>query len=667
MSDERDDQGAEPAEGAKGGADSGLLDEDPDATLDGASLRVAYDEADDLDAVDANPPLCEATLIDEEADEAGGDAALCEPTVIDDDSAEALDEALDEATVTDALDERPLGEDEPPASPFPHVEPAPERAGRRVAPGMRIATRLSISTVVAAVLPALLGAAALVLVPDSPSEAPRVELPPGLGDELSRAERSLDDIGAKVAALDERVVTLEKAALEDALAAAIPTLMQRIAEARDERRAAGADRKALRAPFTAEEIAPVLERIGVTPEGGRLVVQRDGVVLAPEGRALPTSAELVVDGEGAALLTTVVDRDGARVLLGRRCVVKEPLCLVEERPLPAPGIDARSTRTGVARVRAQLSSLQSPPSPTPQAGLDATRLRAILAAGAVALGVLLGLLLARRLVAQLSRPLAVLEGRLRLLATGRTSERAPLSRPAELEALEDAVDALAETLGELERREEQDAQRARRMFALADLIGEAARGQLFLRAPPADDVAEEALGDAINRLLEAFERQVVRMKSHLLVLARQDEGAAEKDEEAGEGRVQMLQRRIHGLRPVASLLGDISQRLSAIAKLPRGEARVPAELSRLGEAIGQRAKTAHGLFDALEAEAARLSDTSAHDAKGLSREQRRALEALAQDLEALAVDETLPTLLDSLRDLDDTDIASRLATRGAGA
>lgn len=300
----------------------------------------------------------------------------------------------------------------------------------------------------------------------------------------------------------------------------------------------------------------------------------------------------------------------------------------------------------------------------PAKGIDVPLVEVAL--GALALSIVLSLLLGLRLRADLSRSLSALEARLRFLASGQPSARHEGRQPAELHALDDVADLLCETLGALREREEAERARSERLFTLAERADAIGRGQLSLRLEPSDDVAEASLAAAVNRLVDALERRVVRLKSHARVLATGTATTPPAFDEGEDDPVALVEKRVNGLRPIPPLLHDIAGRLSTLSRMPPGESRVPDDLARLSEAIAQRARAAQALFDSLEATLPRLPRAAGDEAPGLTSDQQRALDALASELEELSVDTSLPRLVESLPDLSPRAVASRLAKAGVG-
>jgi methyl-accepting chemotaxis protein len=249
-----------------------------------------------------------------------------------------------------------------------------------------------------------------------------------------------------------------------------------------------------------------------------------------------------------------------------------------------------------------------------------------------------------------------------MAARGNPTERADVPRPGEIAAVEDALDELNAWIEENASSQVAATALRDRLAAVADELDAAARGDLTVRIATSGDPSEDTLGAAINRLLEAMERQVVRLRSHLDAIAKGGAPASViDDDDDGATPAERVRKRVQGLKPVPPLLNDISQRLGNLARLVQSPERVPRDLKRLSEGVGQRAKAAQMLFDSLEADLAALPAGEGPDA-GLTPAQERALSALREDLSALRADSALPTLLESLRDLDDREIARRVAT-----
>src|SRR5690606_25301222 len=175
----------------------------------------------------------------------------------------------------------------------------------------------------------------------------------------------------------------------------------------------------------------------------------------------------------------------------------------------------------------------------------------------------------------LTRGFAALDARLRLLATGQASERTAEKRPGELHLLEDAVDALSGTLGALRARDQADRERSERVFTLAERVDEIARGQLGARLPSSDDVAEASLAAAVNRLVDAFERRVVRLKSHAALLATSDgaEALPRASDDGGDDDdpLSLVAKRVARLKPIPPHLQDIACRLPALSRAAQAE------------------------------------------------------------------------------------------------
>src|SRR5690606_15775710 len=114
------------------------------------------------------------------------------------------------------------------------------------------------------------------------------------------------------------------------------------------------------------------------------------------------------------------------------------VALVDETaPATAPSLDQVRA---VLQKAALLAPLREQGTPVPPADIEPVRVR--LAVGALVLALFAAALLGRRLRRDLTRALASLDARLRLLASGQPSERAPETLPSELAELNDAVDAL---------------------------------------------------------------------------------------------------------------------------------------------------------------------------------------------------------------------------------
>ncbi len=358
---------------------------------------------------------------------------------------------------------------------------------------------------------------------------------------------------------------------------------------------------------------------------------------------------------------------------GTEAVVEDEAAGVEP-PAPAPAAPAEArlpplpsrdvTRAVLVKASA-LAPVREEGPHTPAADLDAVRSRVVV--GALVLSLFASLLLGLRLRKDLTIALSAVAARLRLLASGQPSERAATTQPSEIAELDDVADALCQTLGSLRARDEADRARAERLFSLAEEIDAVSRGQLSTRLPSSEDVAEATLAGAINRMIDAFERQVVRLKSHARLLAADLEGApahAGVDDDEGErdaNPAALVIKRVAGLRPIPPLLTDIAGRLSTLSRMPLGEARVPDDLAKLSEAIAQRARAAQAIFDSLETQLLRLPRASSGASAALSSDQQRALQKLVEDLEGLAVDASLPRLVESLPELPASEVAARLA------
>lgn len=418
----------------------------------------------------------------------------------------------------------------------------------------------------------------------------------------------------------------------------------------DEPATGASDVESVPPPTTDGEEPPANESADESASEVESAGDRDGTDETADETADDTAdqtAPAVVERSAALSLQEAPERAGRRVRAGLRVGTRVALGLVVASVLPAAAV------AGLL-----LSS-------TPE---DVVALRAQLAFGALALSLVLSLALGLWLRADLSRGLTALEARLRLLASGQPSARGDETRPGELHALDDVADALCATLGTLREREEAARAHGERLFALAERVDAIANGDLSTRLPPSDDVAEASLAAAVNRLVDAFERRVVRLKSHARLLSSSGTSTTPPAFDEGEDDpVALVEKRVGGLRPIPPLLNDIAGRLATLSRMPRGEPRVADDLARLSEAIAQRARAAQALFDSLEAQLPRLPRDAGQEGAGLSADQQRALEKLAEELEALTVDTSLPRLVESLPDLSAGDVASRLARRKAGA
>lgn len=546
-----------------------------------------------------------------------------------------------------------------PDQPSP-LQESPERAGRRVARvGLRIGTRLALALVLTSVLPTALAASAVLLLrPPPPLTMPSLSPPEPLTMQELRA--ALAELAAAEASLarasnDGAAETQQRAvaALDEALA----TMAKRVEEARAER-AADDDGENDDDAVTVADIEGDLSALGITRDGTRRLVSEEGAVLAPAGAALKTpAAALPTAAKGAA--AKVVDAGGAKLLVVRGCVAGSGLCLLDELPSAGEAPSLVTTRVALRKAMALAPVLPSG-APAPPADIDAVRRRVVV--GALVLALFASLLLASRLRKDLTAPLSSLAARLRLLASGQPSDRSSRKLPAELIELDDAADALCSSLGAVRARDDADRRRAERLFSLAEGVDAVARGQLSTRLPSSDDVAEATLSSSVNRMIEAFERQIVRLKSHAQLLAASADGARGFDEDGDENDpAALIEKRVSGLRPIPPLLTDIASRLSTLSRMPAGEPRVPEDLAKLAEAIAQRARAAQALFDSLEGQLARLPRGSGSSADGLTPDQQRALAKLVDDLQSLTVDSSLPRLVESLSDLPASDLVSRLA------
>lgn len=562
----------------------------------------------------------------------------------------AVDERSDADTIVVVAEEQP---DEGAGVDGYALQESPERAGRRVdAAGLRIGTRVALGLVVASLVPTALAASAVLVL--SPVAAPNVTTPKGppiaevraAREEIDAAAALLSRASADGAAEQQR---LAESDLEAALAF-LGASVGAVKAARTE------DEAAADAPVTTAELSAALAQLGVTPEGSRWLTTTKNELLAPEGATLPESAAALPKAPAASVTTTVVDTGGAKKLLARGCVAGAGLCLLEERPVDAGPPSLERARSVVIHALA-LAPIVERGSPSPPPDIEPVRLRIVL--GALLLSLFLSALVAWRLRRDVTSALRALDGRLRLLAAGQTSDRSSERRPRELSDLEDAVDALCATLGSARARDEADRRRADRLFALSEQADAVARGQLATRLSSSDDVAEATLAASVNRLIDAYERQVVRLKSHAeLLSAGAPKGTFHDDNESDPAAV--VAKRVAGLGPIPPLLTDISGRLLALSKAAVKDHKLTTDLARLSEAVAQRARAAQALFDALDIEISRLPRAGA-GTSSLTADQQRALSKLVDDLESLSVDTSLPRLLESLPDLTSRDVASRLA------
>jgi hypothetical protein len=581
----------------------------------------------------------------------------------------------------------------PPAAPPPvALKKDPERRSRR---GLGAGAALIVG---AALAPALLVAALLWprAVPASPDPGqPRAGAAPAV--DLSALRAAIEVLAADKrapaapAAAPARAASAAPLAFERPRVEAARALLKKIARARDLRREAGASLPELRKPFTIEELggAAALKDLGVDGKR-RLLVARDGRLVAPTGAKLPELAdgaplaskerdEDVFEGPGAL--------DGAAVRVLRRCVAGELLCLLDLEPAdspafaavapagapapapapapalaegaPAPGAAASSSDAPASAAAAALLQLAEverklvagPASPAGPAGPSGGAATIVPPLAGGLLGVLLALALSLPLALRLARTgVSISRAASRLRAAGRPAPAAVAPLPAELADLERAIDEALAALGDAAARASREERRRARAAALAQAIDEA-RGRfpasaelspLHAAALEDDDASFAEVAAAARRLLESFERRVVRWKSHLEVVA-------------APPAVSQVEERAQAVAPLPGLLGEAAVRILRVARLPEVPERAVAELTTLGEALAARGRTAQTLIDQLLLDA--VTDRP-------GQRPAQALDELRAELAALAPAPSPPTVLAALGDLPPAEVARRLAEGG---
>jgi hypothetical protein len=444
-------------------------------------------------------------------------------------------------------------------------------------------------------------------------------------------------------------------------------LYRKIAKARDARREAGATGADLRKPFTVDELggAAALKDIGVVA-GKRLLVSRDGKLVAPAGAALPdVGVPLASTEKDEDVLERDGSLDGKPVHVLRRCVSGELLCLVDVEPrgaavppaaAPSPA-PPRSDELAAAKARllALVDALPTVgPAPSSAAPADApadapatSRALALLAGLVVALALSLPLALSLRRLGSL---LSSSTWRLRAGVAGRglVASVAP-TKPAEIAELERAIDEALIAVGDAFAQSRRDEVRRQRLHAAALALDEA-RTRIDARlpdpAPDANDAEAASVAEVIasaRRLLEAFEARVVRWRSHVDVVV-------------APPAISRVEERAQALAPLAALLVEVSERLLRVARFPDVPEKAQRELTTLADAVASRGKTAQTLVDQLVLDAAT-------NRKGDRPTQ--ALAALRDELAALAPVATSTTTVAALADLGPAEIAARMTSSGA--
>lgn len=522
---------------------------------------------------------------------------------------------------------------------------APERAQRRAKQGLSLVAGTRVLAMLAP-LASLAVVGSLAIDTALPPEMARAALPVVVDDEAER--HAIDALRASMAALEERGRRFDEETrarqahlLKTRLALDLPRVAAAIAAARDARKAADASRS-LSAPFDASELAgamstlalvpgvdlgalPPVPKTGVAPSDDdlskphtvvRALLTRDGTFVLPRGSTSGIDVDLASTGTGEdpGAYTRVME-DGSAVVAARVCVPREKHCLYEAVLIRADDAVATAQLALAALERARENARERQMAATslvtsaraPEAGaVVVARDRALVFfLVALALGLALALVATRR-AARVGAFLAARTSALRATVHGRAQPLPSTTVPAEIGALDQAIDDVRMALDE--RRALVDVKNARgaALVSLATGLLALARGErASMRAPSSStgsssssvsDDGDEPVEIAMHALGQLSDTLRARAEAIARALATLPDAHEGQDGIAPAVRAD-LDQRVAALRPFGVLLADIAVRTRALAD--KAEPTTASELMRLSEAVERRAKTADGLIDGL--------------------------------------------------------------------
>jgi len=554
--------------------------------------------------------------------------------------------------VNDAEDDEARALLSPALAPAEESLRAPERAHRRAKSGLSLVAGTRVLALLAPAVAVFVVAAGVFASGVAP-EAARDALPVVTDDVAER--HSIDALVASMAALEERGRRLDEVSrahhaqvLRARLVNELPRVAAEIARARDARKAKDATRS-LSAPFDADELAhatnelalvpgvdwTALERVpktGVAPDDEmsnaprtvvRAIVTREGTFILPRDSTSGIDADLSTTGTGEDVgAYTRVLEDGSAVVAARVCVPREKHCLYEA-VFFAPDVALANTKAALSALQAARSDLAqrraTAASDQRSASASTTALdvghvvvardRALwFFIGALALGLVIAFVSTRR-AARVGARLAERTATLRAAVLGHVTSHPTTAVPAEIHALDDAIEEVRIALAEKVALQKDARARGAALTTFATVLLALTRGER--KTPQGLVLDDEPVRQAVFAL--AALEESLRARAQVIARALESLPKSRVSGPDDDRRVE-IEERVAALRPFATLLTDIALRTRALAdKVDQASGN---ELMRLSEAVERRAKTAEGLIDGLARAVAERGVSLSHPAAG---------------------------------------------------